>query len=116
MYNMAIYSWGFYENKCNWIFTQNRKKLSGDEKITFKDLNIKAQKLAVYIAQSNIIRKPIALYLPKSIESVIADIAITYSGNAYMNLDIKNPIERISNIHNLIKPEFVITNNKYKDK
>ena len=90
--------------------------ISGDEKITFKDLNIKAQKLAVYIAQSNIIRKPIALYLPKSIESVIADIAITYSGNAYMNLDIKNPIERISNIHNLIKPEFVITNNKYKDK
>lgn len=90
--------------------------IEGEKKITFNDLNKKAQVLATFLAKSGIVRKPIAVYLPKTIESVIADIAITYSGNAYMNLDVKNPIERITNIHNLIQPQYVITNSKFKSK
>lgn len=90
--------------------------VEGDKKITFSDLNKKAQVLASFLANSNVIRKPIAVYLPKTIESVIADIAITYSGNAYMNLDVKNPIERITNIHKLIQPQYVITNSVFKSK
>ena len=56
--------------------------------------------------------KPIAVFLPKSIESVVAlDIATTFSGNAYMNLDIKSPSLRgFKNILDLIKPVAVITN------
>ena len=53
--------------------------------------------------------------MPKSIQSVVADIAITISGNIYMNLDIKTPNERINNIIDLIKPSFIITNSKYLD-
>lgn len=90
--------------------------IEGDKTITFSELNRKAKVLASFIAYSEILRKPIALYLPKTIESVIADIAITYSGNAYMNLDVKNPLERITNIHNLIQPKFVITNSKFASK
>lgn len=90
--------------------------IDNNETISFEDLNKKAKILASFIAKQNIIRKPIAVYLPKSIYSVISDIAITYSGNAYMNLDVKNPIERITNIHNLIEPKFVITTSKYKAK
>lgn len=59
---------------------------------------------------------PIALFLPKSIESVYSDIAITYSGNAYMNLDVKNPLERISNILSLIQPRAVITDTAHAEK
>lgn len=86
--------------------------IDGEKTISFKELNNKAKSLGVYIAGQNIIRKPIAIYLSKSIESIISDIAVTYSGNAYMNLDIKTPIERIKNILDLIQPEFVITNSK----
>ena len=53
---------------------------------------------------------PIAVFLPKSIESVVANIAITYSFNIYMNIDVKSPQERIKNIFDLIKPALVITN------
>ena len=90
--------------------------IDGEKTISFKELNEKAKSLATYIAQAGVIRKPVAVYLPKSIESIVSDIAITYSGNAYMNLDVKNPIERITNIHNLIRPQFVITNSKYVSK
>lgn len=77
--------------------------------ITLQELNQKAKILASYICQKNALHCPIAVYLPKSIESIIADIAITYSGNIYMNLDIKTPQERIKNICEQIEPVLIIT-------
>ena len=87
--------------------------IDGESDITFQDLTIKANLLAIHILKSRSINKTIAVFLPKSIESIIADIAITYSGNAYMNLDIKTPSARIQNILDLINPEAVITNKKH---
>jgi len=85
--------------------------IDGDRIIRFYDLDNKAKFLAMHIARlTGSVNKPIAVYLPKSIESVIADIAITYSGNAYMNLDIKSPLTRINNILDLVEPLYVITN------
>jgi amino acid adenylation domain-containing protein len=84
--------------------------IEGENKITFNDLNIKSILLAnTIIEKVNVINKPIAVFLPKSIYSVIADIAITYSSNIYMNIDVKSPQERIKNIFDLIQPEIVIT-------
>ena len=97
-------------------FPNKNAVVEGEKTITFSDLDKKAKILATFLSKSNVIRKPIAVYLPKTIESVVADIAITYSGNAYMNLDVKNPIERIANIHSLIQPQYVITNSKFKSK
>jgi amino acid adenylation domain-containing protein len=84
--------------------------IDGDSKITFDNLNIKAKSLANELTKLNCTNKPMAVFLPKSIESIIADIAITYSGNTYMNLDIKTPSARIGNIIDLIKPKIIITN------
>jgi len=86
--------------------------IDGDNRSTFNELSEKSKKLACEINKLDFLNKPIAVYLPKSIESVIADIAITYSANAYMNLDVKTPIVRIGNILDRIKPELVITNKK----
>ncbi len=90
--------------------------IDGDRKITFDELNNYAKKLAQYFLNNNVIKTPIAVYLPKTIESVYSDVAITYSGNIYMNLDVKNPVERIKNICELIKPKYIITNNKFAGK
>ena len=96
---------------------KNRNKIAvidGAKDITFGDLDIKARALAQSILQDCLYKnEPIALYLPKSIDAVISDIAITYSGNIYMNLDVKNPEERILNILALIKPRIIITNMEY---
>lgn len=54
------------------------------------------------------------MFLPKCAEAVVTDLAITYTGNAYMNLDVKNPAERLGNIFALVHPAAVVTNNKYK--
>ena len=90
--------------------------IDGDRQMTFAELDKKSRLLAKLIVDDcHCKNRPIAVFLPKCIESAQADLAITYSGNAYMNLDVKNPAERLGNIFALIQPAAVITNSKFKD-
>lgn len=85
-----------------------------DRSITFQELGKQCKLLAQ--ALSSIIDgvcQPVAVYLPKSIEAVVADLACTYSGNIYMNLDVKTPAERIRNILDLICPRVIVTDKLY---
>ncbi|MDP1510652.1 amino acid adenylation domain-containing protein [Paenibacillus sp. CMAA1739] len=92
--------------------------IDGGRSISFLDLTEDAKKLSSIINRkiNGIIRKPVAVLLDKQIESVVADIAIIFCGNAYMNLDSKTPVQRISNIIELIEPELIITNHKFMPK
>lgn len=86
-----------------------------DRHVTFTELGNYSKSLAWRIFQDEeTIKKPIAVYLNKSIESVFADMAIIYSGNFYMNLDVKTPAERIKNILELVQPAAIITNNQFE--
>jgi amino acid adenylation domain-containing protein len=88
--------------------------IDGDKNLTFEELEKQSKVLATELLKKKLsVNKPIAVFLPKSTESVIANIAISYSCNIYMNIDIKSPHERIKNICNLISPEIIITNSSY---
>lgn len=97
-------------NKVNSIAVKH----NGQE-ISFKDLKDKTQKLGTFLLDkiNYLTNTPIAVFLPKEINAVVADIGIMYSSNPFMNLDIKTPKERIMNIFELIKPAAVITSKKY---
>ena len=96
-------------------FPNRTAVIDGERQITFKALDQKARHLAKVIIDScGCKNRPIAMFMPKSIEAAQADLAITYSGNAYMNLDVKNPAERLGNILALIQPAAVVTNNRFK--
>lgn len=86
-----------------------------DQEIDFLTLKDKAVKLGHYITSiiGEVTNSPIAVFLPKEINTVIADIGIMYSSNPFMNLDIKTPKERLDNIFGLVKPAVVITSSKY---
>lgn len=84
------------------------------QEITFAALQNKSKQLASHlIMKKDDVKRPIAVYLNKSIESVCADLGIIYSGNFYMNLDIKTPSDRIKNILDLVLPSIIVTNNQY---
>lgn len=97
-------------------FSDKTAVIDGSEKITFSELYAYSKSLAsVLLNKTNgVIRKPIAVFLPKSINSVVADIGIIYSGNAYMNLDVKTPIARIEAILRRVEPELLIVSAKNK--
>jgi amino acid adenylation domain-containing protein len=92
--------------------------VDGSNSITFKQLNLNSKKNAQRLISSlsGLVNKPIAVYLPKSIEIIVANLSITYSGNIYMNLDIKSPDARIKKILDLINPSAIITNSLNIDK
>lgn len=88
----------------------NTAVIENEKEITFNQLYRNISILADYILdKSDVINKPVAIYLPKSINCVIADLGVMLSGNAYLNLDVKSPAQRIENILALVKPEFIIT-------
>ena len=82
--------------------------------ITFKQLHDRILSLASYISNElHITNSVIGVLCPKSIESVVADFAIMYSGNAYMNLDVNNPPKRKEAIINQVKPACILSFSKY---
>ena len=86
----------------------------GSEYIRFHELENKAKTIASCIMRiTGRSRKvPIAVFLPKEINSVIADVGILYSSNFFMNLDVKMPAERVGNILSVIKPAVIISDSK----
>lgn len=89
--------------------------IDGERIITFKELSQQAKALAwkLHTSCRAQIRRPVAVFLKKSIESVVADLGIVYTGNAFMNLDVKTPMARIKNILDLVDPICIITDEKY---
>lgn len=89
--------------------------IDGERRVTFADLGIQAKQAALMIRKktNGAMKRPIAVYLEKSVESFGADIGIIYSGNAYMNIDNKLPVQRIENIFRLVDPACVITDSKH---
>ena len=85
--------------------------------LNFEELKNKAKSLSRVIEQrtENKINQPIGIYLPKCNDSLVSFIATLYSGNCYAPLDIKNPINRINSILEVLKPCCIITSNKYVD-
>lgn len=82
----------------------------GDRRWTFEQLRKDARNCgAQLIRRLDAINEPIAVFLPKCAETVIADLGILCSGNIYSNLDVKSPHLRIRNILDKIGPALCIT-------
>ncbi len=92
-------------------FPDRTAVIEADQKLSFTQLYDRAWGLAQSISDklgfSN--NNLVAVYLPKSVSSIVADIAISLSSNFYMNLDIKSPQARISGILNTNKPALIIS-------
>ena len=63
----------------------------------FEDLERFAKNLAALILKrTSLFNQPVAVFLPRNAQAIIADIGILYSGNCYSNLDLKSPPERLN--------------------
>jgi len=64
---------------------------------------------ALILQRTTAVNQPIAVFLPKCAETVIANIGILYSGNCYANLDIKSPPERLKDILKNLGASIIMT-------
>lgn len=83
--------------------------------ITFKELHDAALKVASCLINQGCYKKPILVFLEKSIYCIISFVGVAYSGNFYSPIDTKMPIGRIEKVIDTLKPEIVITDEKHKE-
>ena len=106
----------YFENTVD-LFPKKIALVDSNSQLTFKELKQRAQFIATQIARkSNTINNPVAIYLPKTNDSIASFLGSLYSGNCYTPLDTKNPIPRIEAILKALKPSCVITNNRFLKK
>jgi D-alanine--poly(phosphoribitol) ligase subunit 1 len=81
---------------------------------TFGEIERFAKNCAALILQKTVAtNQPIAVFLPKSAEAIIADLGALYTGNCYSNLDIKSPPERLQNMLQNLNSSVVITSKEH---
>jgi D-alanine--poly(phosphoribitol) ligase subunit 1 len=84
--------------------------VDGETRLSFARLADLSRRCATeIIRRRDVIRRPIAVFLPKGASTVIADLGIIYSGNCYMNLDTRSPALRTRSVLENVKPELIIT-------
>jgi len=88
----------------------------GERSVTFAQLKAQetalARRIAALIGPAK--GRPIAVFLPKCVETIVTDTAIIHTGNAYMNMDVKTPPERLTNVLKTAQPLLVITDEAHK--
>ena len=85
--------------------------IDANDRISFSDLAMRSKALAeeIVLRTGGGYNAPIGVFISKSIMSVVSDMAATYSGNIYMNIDQKTPTLRVNSIIDTIKPALIIT-------
>lgn len=86
-----------------------------NKSMTFMEINVRAMQLASCILEEcgEAYNKPIAVYMDKSVDSIIAFMAILYSGNFYVPIDKKSPKERIERILDVLEPIVIINQGEH---
>src|SRR5436305_2110494 len=93
--------------------TPNRTAIiDRDGSITFGELVTQSRALAGRIAaRTSAKNEPIAVYLERSRDCIVAFAAILFTGNCYAPLDVKSPDHRTAKIIENLQPKLIITNN-----
>ena len=83
---------------------------------TFAQIERFAKNCAAFIQQTiGTTGKPVPVFLPKSTQSIVADLGILYSGNAYANLDVKSPQLRLKGMLENLDPRVIVTSSQYSE-
>jgi amino acid adenylation domain-containing protein/non-ribosomal peptide synthase protein (TIGR01720 family) len=88
----------------------NTALIFNNKKMTYIELNQKANQLAYYLKEKNVKAESlISIILERSFELAIAIIAILKTGGAYVPVDPNNPKERLNYLLNDCDAQLVIT-------
>lgn len=88
-----------------------------DKKLTYKELNEKANMVAKELISNNVQYKDVvAVFLPRSIELIISIWGILKCGATYMPIYVGYPIDRINYMIKNSNAKITLTNSEFKDK
>lgn len=88
-----------------------------DTEITFSELRKKAIDVA-YCLMDRMKKKkePVLIYLPKTVDCIVAFMGVLYSGNFYSPTDIRFPKDKLTKVVDELCPKVIIVNSKTKQR
>ncbi len=109
MYNVLEYLEKYSANQeGNSIFEDK------DSTLSYKSMTILAKKIGTALSRWGG-RKPIAIFLDKSVDELACFFGVIYSGNFYVPIDYEMPLERIKLIFQVLKPAVVVSDKKIQN-
>lgn len=85
--------------------------------ITYKDFVTRSKIISCNIVKEyNLFRKPIMIFIDKSVNTLLSMFGVLYSGNFYTVVDVLSPKNRIDSIVDTLSPTLIITDNKNLEK
>ncbi len=89
----------------------------GDTRLTYRELNDQSHKLAMFLQQMGVgTEVPVAMYLERSIETLVAILGILKAGGVYVPLDPASPQDRLALMLEDIQPPVLLTQSHLKDR
>ncbi len=103
------------ENSCK---KNEDKIIFADEKeeITYLEFLKNSQKIGTGLYNKSSNKRPIAIFIDKSINTLLAMFGVLYSGSFYTVIDVNSPIDRIKSIAKTLEVTEVITDEKNRSK
>lgn len=83
---------------------------------TYEELWEKSRQIGTYIAKRVPLRKPIVVFMEKGVETLQIFMGIVSAGDFYVLVDPNFPLQRISQILDILQPELVVTKAEYREK
>ena len=85
-----------------------------ENSILYSDLILRAKAIGTKLAELNERNRPVVVFIDRDIESIEMFMGIVYSGNFYVPVDPKLPLERINSIIATLNPISIITKERYE--
>lgn len=89
--------------------------IDSNRSISFSELEKESDCIASVILEYGYRKKPICVYLDKSIEVVSSFVGIAKSGNFYSPIDTGMPVERINKIIDTLNPVAIVTDSRHRE-
>lgn len=104
-------------NKSVEKYPNNVAIADGENSLTYSELNIKANDIASVLIQKGIgINKLVGVMIEKSINQIVGVMGIIKTGGGYVPMDIKYPKQRVEDILNEAKIDYIITDRNSYDR
>ncbi len=87
--------------------------IDGDTRLTFGELNVRANKLAHYLQKVGIrSEEPVAVFVERSADMIVALLGVLKAGGAYVPLDVSYPKERVAYVLEDSRARVLLTQEK----
>ncbi|MBL0387099.1 amino acid adenylation domain-containing protein [Tumebacillus sp. ITR2] len=89
----------------------------GSQQVTYREIQERSNRLAHFLQEQGVERsEPIAILLERSVEMVVTLLGVLKAGAAFVPLDPKYPLDRLTMILSEVSPKWVISQRSFAGK